>query len=143
MATPEIPPMVTDSNQQLQGFGEIGMTAAASHAKAMVESRYVMALKNPRNWDTVRQDLMAECKRPSFANNKSAYYTKPISGAKNASNLGIRFVEVAFRCMKNIMLESLLIHEDAHKEIHRIIVTDLESNLTPTQDLLVLKTVER
>lgn len=120
---------------------ETSSTAVAAQAKAMVEARYVMALQRPRNWDQVRQDLMRECKRPSFANNKSAYYRKPIG--QGVEGLGIRFVEVALRCMRNVLVETTMIFEDDGKEVHRVSVTDLESNLTYPLDVRVSKTVER
>jgi len=120
---------------------ETASTAIAAQAKAMVESRYVMAMRNPRNWDQVRLDLLAECKRPAFANNKSAYYKKPIG--QGVEGLGIRFVEVALRCMKNVLIETNMIFEDDQKEIHRVSVTDLESNVTYPLDVKVTKTVER
>jgi hypothetical protein len=120
---------------------ETASTAVAAQAKAMVEARYVMALQRPRNWDQVRQDLMKECRRPSFAHNKSAYYRKPIGAG--VEGLGIRFVEVALRCMKNVLVETTMIFEDEAKEVHRVSVTDLESNLTYPLDVRVSKTVER
>ncbi|WCM21425.1 hypothetical protein NDK50_08235 [Paraburkholderia bryophila] len=120
---------------------ETASTAIAAKAKAMVEARYVMAMRQPRNWDQVRQDLMLECKRPSFAHNKSAYYRKPIG--KGVEGLGIRFVEVALRCMKNVLVETSMTFEDDAKEIHCVSVTDLESNLTYPLDVRVSKTVER
>jgi hypothetical protein len=120
---------------------ETASTAIAAKAKAMVEARYVMAMRQPRNLDQVRQDLMAECKRPSFAHNKSAYYRKPIG--KGVEGLGIRFVEVALRCMKNVLVETSMTFEDDAKEIHCVSVTDLESNLTYPLDVRVSKTVER
>lgn len=120
---------------------ETSSTAVAAQAKAMVEARYVMALQRPRNWDQVRQDLMKECRRPSFAHNKSAYYRKPIG--QGVEGLGIRFVEVALRCMTNVLVETSMIFEDASKEIHRVAVTDLESNITYPLDVRVSKTVER
>lgn len=133
-----------------QGFGESQSTfavqetassAIAAQSKAMVESRYIMAMRNPRNWDTVRQDLIKECRRPSFANNKSAYYIKPIG--QGVEGLGIRFVEVALRCMKNVLVETTMIFEDDIKEVHRVSVTDLEANITYPLDVRVSKTVER
>jgi hypothetical protein len=133
-----------------QGFGESQSTfavqetassAIAAQSKAMVESRYIMAMRNPRNWDAVRQDLIKECRRPSFANNKSAYYIKPIG--QGVEGLGIRFVEVALRCMKNVLVETTMIFEDADKEVHRVSVTDLEANITYPLDVRVSKTVER
>src|SRR5688572_6266963 len=91
------PPMVP------QQF-ETSVSAAAAQAKAMVEARYVMALKRPRVWDQVRQDILKECKRPSFAHNKSAFYRKPIG--QGVEGLGIRFTEVALRCMTNVLIET-------------------------------------
>lgn len=120
---------------------ETASTAIAAQAKAMVESRYIMAMRNPRNWDVVRQDLLKECRRPSFANNPSAYYRKPIG--KGVEGLGIRFAEVALRCMRNVLVETTMIFEDAEKEVHRVSVTDLEANITYPLDVRVSKTVER
>lgn len=133
-----------------EGFGEshstfsvveTASTAIAAQSKAMVESRYIMAMRNPRNWDQVRTDLIKECKRPTFANNKSAYYIKPIG--QGVEGLGIRFVEVALRCMKNVLVETTMIFEDETKEVHRVSVTDLEANITYPLDVRVSKTVER
>src|SRR4051812_10660508 len=121
--------------------GETAASAVAAQAKAMIEARYVMAMNNPRNMDQVRQDLLKECRRPSFAHNKSAYYNKPIG--KGVEGLGIRFVEVALRCMKNVLVETTMIFEDAEKEVHRVSVTDLEANITYPLDVRVSKTVER
>ncbi|MEN7526981.1 hypothetical protein [Cupriavidus sp. DL-D2] len=120
---------------------ETASTAVAAQAKAMVEARYVMAMQRPRDWDQVRQTLLRECRRPSFAHNKSAYYRKPIG--QGVEGLGIRFVEVALRCMTNVLVETTMIFEDDGKEVHRVSVTDLESNLTYPLDVRVSKTVER
>lgn len=120
---------------------ESASSAVAAQAKAMVESRYYMAMRNPRNWDQVRLDLIRECRRPSFADNKSAYYIKPIG--EGVEGLGIRFVEVALRCMKNVLVETTMIFEDDMKEVHRVSVTDLEANITYPLDVRVSKTVER
>jgi len=122
-------------------LAETASTAVAAQAKAMVEARYIMALRRPRNWDQVRQDLLKECKRPSFAHNKSAFYRKPIGDG--VEGLGIRFVEVALRCMTNVLVETSMVYEDEAKEIHRVSVTDLESNLTYPLDVRVTRTVER
>jgi hypothetical protein len=131
------------------GFGSTEMTAGiesassavAAQARAVVEARYIMALRRPRSWDDVRAQLIRECRRPTFAHNKSAFYRKPIG--EGVEGLGIRFVEVALRCMTNVLVESSLVFEDAGKEIHRVTVTDLESNLTYPLDVRVTKTVER
>ena len=133
-----------------QGFGslqhqrtgiESAATAVAAQSKAMVEARYIMAMQRPRDWDQVRIGLLRECRRPSFAFNKSAFYRKPIGAG--VEGLGIRFVEVALRCMTNVLVETTMIFEDDIKEVHRVSVTDLESNLTYPLDVRVSKTVER
>lgn len=121
--------------------GESASTFAAAAAKATVESRYVMAMRNPRNWDQVRTDMLKECRRPSFARNKSTWYRKPIG--QGVEGFGIRFAEMAARCLRNLMVESVLLFEDETKEVHRIIVTDLENNNTFPEDYKVSKTVER
>lgn len=120
---------------------ETASSAVAAQAKAMVESRYVMSLQRPRIWDEVRQNLLAECRRPKFAHNTSAFYHKPIG--KGVEGLGIRFVELALRCMRNVLIEPMIIFEDTEKEVHRVSVTDLESNITYALDVRVSKTVER
>jgi hypothetical protein len=126
--------------QQQYGI-ESASSSVAAQSKATVEARYTIALARPRNMDRVRQTLLIECRRPAFAHNKSAYYRKPIG--KGVEGLGIRFVEVALRCMTNVLIETTMIFEDAVKEIHRVTVTDLEANVTYPLDVKVSKTVER
>lgn len=130
-----------ENNLPTENTNETATSYVAAQAKAVVEARYVMAIRRPRQWDQVRQDLLKECKRPSFARNESAYYRKPIGAG--VEGLGIRFVEVALRCMTNVLVETTMIFEDESKEIHRVSVTDLESNLTYPMDVRVTKTVER
>ena len=135
--------MVTeDSEIKLAETGtNIAVEAAAAQTKAMVEARYVMALRRPRNWEDVRQKLLKECRRPGFAKNKSTLYNKPIG--KGVEGLGIRFVEVAIRCMTNVMVEVNSVYEDAQKEVLRVTMTDLEANTTFPLDIRVAKTIER
>ena len=120
---------------------ESAATAAAATAKALVEARYMVAFHRPRNWDQVRQLMLKECRRPSFAHNKSAYYKKPIG--QGVEGLGIRFVEMALRCMTNVVVETALTYEDDLKEIHTVTVTDLESNVPYSIQVPVSRTVER
>lgn len=120
---------------------ETAATAAAAREKASIEARYIMAINKPRNWDNVRQSLLKECRRPSFAHNKSTLYRKPIG--EGVEGLGIRFVEVALRCMTNVMPETSVVFEDDLKRIIRVTVTDLESNMTWVSEVTVHKTVER
>lgn len=112
-----------------------------AQAKAAVEARFVIALQRPRNWDDVRVKLLDECRRPAFAHNTSTYYRKPIG--RGVEGLGIRFVEVALRCLTNILVETMTLHDDETVRILRVSVTDLESNETFYRDVTIAKTVER
>lgn len=127
--------MLATLNQGIVPQAETAANVLAAQAKAQVEARYMMAMHRPRNWDAVRQDLLKECRRPSFADNTSTYYKKPVGG-RSVTGLGIRFVEVAIRCMTNILVETTMIFEDEHKEIHRVSVTDLESNTTDRKSVV-------
>ena len=116
-------------------------TAREAEAKAAVEARYVMAIRRPRNWDEVRQKILKECRRPSFAKDKSTLYRKPVG--QGVEGLGIRFAEMALRCMTNVMTETPIIYEDETRRVIRVIVTNLEDNQTEFADVTVSKTVER
>ncbi|MGH8158408.1 MAG: hypothetical protein ACREPQ_09820 [Rhodanobacter sp.] len=125
---------------QMEVLRETAGTAMASQAKALVEARFTVALRFPRNDDEVRQKLLKECKRPSFAS--VAIFSKPVGG-KKIEGPSIRFVEAAIRMSKNIDVQTPTIYDDREKRIVRVIVIDLESNTSYTQDLMIEKTVER
>lgn len=120
---------------------ETAATALAAQVKATVEARYTIAVHRPRSWDEVRVRILTACRRPSFAHNKSVLYKKPVGSG--VEGLGIRFVEEAMRCMGNIMPESMIVYDDPSRRILRVTVTDLEANLTYSQDIVLIKTVER
>jgi hypothetical protein len=122
-------------------IGETAAAAQAAQSKAVVLARYEMAIRQPRDWDSVRQALLKECRRPSFAHNKSALYKKPIG--EGVEGLGIRFVEVGLRCMKNVLVTSSIVFEDENMEAHKVSVTDLEANTGYDLDVKVSKSVER
>lgn len=119
---------------------ETASTAVAAQARASVEARYLVALKNPRSWDLVRVRILNSCKRPAFA--EGARYSKPIGG-QSVVGPSIRFAEEALRAMGNVYVESMVIFDDDERRIVRITGTDLEANLSYHTDLLILKTVER
>lgn len=120
---------------------ETSASHAAAQAKAQVEARYAMAAYHPRNMDEVRQTVLKECRRPSFANDKSTWYIKPIGDG--VEGLGIRFVEMALLAMSNVLCESSMTFENDRIELHRVSVTDLERNTTYWHDVRVEKSVER
>jgi len=136
-------------NQSLQALNSIdnpitvmhetASQAVASKARALVEARYVMALRNPRDLDVVREKLLKDCKRPSFA--KVARYNKPIG--KGISGPSIRFAEAAIRCMTNINIDIVTVYDDREKRIVSVSVSDSEANTGYSQDVTIDKTVER
>lgn len=128
---------------------EIASTAAAAQVKALVEARFVLAIKTPRNMEQVRLDLIKECSRPSFAlediegKGNSAYYRKPVGGSKFVEGLGIRYAEVAERCMGNLMTDAITIQDSAEQRVKYCFVLDLEKNNSWGDTVHISKTVER
>ena len=118
---------------------ETASSAVAAQSRALIESRYVMAKKFPRNEEEVRQKLLKECLRPSFA--AVAIYRKPVG--KGIEGPSIRFAETAIRLMKNIVIDTMTVYDDREKRIVRVMVTDLEANVPYSQDVTIEKTVER
>ncbi len=118
-------------------------TAVAAKAKALVEARYIVAMRNPRDMDVVREKLLKECRRPAFA--AQARYEKPIGKDRSKWPKGpsIRFAEAAVRCMGNITVETITSYDDREKRILNVVVTDLESNVPYGQDITIAKTIER
>lgn len=126
------------STEMVRG-AETAATAVAAQAKAAVEARYIMAIKRPRDLDSVRLAILKECKRPGFA--AVARYRKPVG--QGIEGPSIRFAEAAIRCMGNITPEVATVYEDPEKRIMRVSVTDLEANVTYSGDVTIEKTVER
>lgn len=136
IATPEqqTMPAVAMSASESAAF------AMAAQQKAVVEARYKMALARPRDIDMVRQAMLKDARRPSFAN--VAIYHKPV-GSKGIEGPSIRFVEAAIRNMTNILTETSTVSEDDERRVIRVAVSDLETNTYFSQDVTVTKTVER
>lgn len=119
---------------------ETSSTAMAEQAKAAVQSRFIVAMKRPRDWDSVRVALLKDCKRPGFA--QVSRYSKPIGGSR-VEGPSIRFAEAAIRAMTNLLPETTTIYDDDAKRIVRVALTDLESNVSYSKDVTIAKTVER
>lgn len=118
---------------------ETASTATAAKMKAIVQARYEVAFFRPRDMDSVREKMLKECRRPSFA--EVARYNKPIG--KGVVGPSIRFAEMAVRCMSNIVVETTTVYDDREKRIVNVSVTDLEGNVPYAQDVTITKAVER
>lgn len=115
--------------------------AIAAQMQAAVQARYIMAMRRPRDWLHVRALLLKDCARLRFA--ETAIYAKPIGGSNVATGLSIRFAEAALRCCGNVAPEVSILYDDRNKRLIRIQVSDLEANLTYSQDLVIEKLVEK
>ena len=118
---------------------ETASSATAAKMKAIVQARYEVAFFRPRDMDSVREKMLKECRRPSFA--EVARYNKPIG--KGVVGPSIRFAEMAVRCMSNIVVETTTVYDDREKRIVNVSVTDLEGNVPYAQDVTISKAVER
>jgi len=118
---------------------ETASQAMAAQSKALVEARYIMALKQPRDFDSVREKFLRECRRPSFA--AVARYRKPVG--KGIEGPSIRFAEAAIRCMTNVVVTTTTVFDDDNRRIVHVEVADLEVNAVYGQDITINKTVER
>jgi hypothetical protein len=144
---------------QRSGFGgtelerrhETQSSALAARAKAEIEARWIVAMRQPRSWDKVRLDLLRECERPGFA--ESAMFSIKRGRKKNEATgrwednmvegLTIRFAEAAMRSMGNLSAEPTVVYDDNDKRIVRVTVMDLESNVTYVEEFVMRKVVER
>jgi hypothetical protein len=119
---------------------ETATAAVAAQARAQIEARYVLAMRNPRDIDRARAKLMKACERPTFA--EKAIYRLP-RGQKFIEGPSIRFAEEAIRAMTNIYAPTMAIFDDADRRIVRVSVIDLEANVSYDKDVTIAKTIER
>jgi hypothetical protein len=133
---------------ELTFSGETTSAAAAATSKALVEARFVMALRRPRDWDDVSVRLLRAIERPGYAGLKGqksqpgeAWYHKPVGDG--VEGFTIRFAEEAMRTMGNIDARPIVVYEDHEKRLVDVMVLDLESNNAFTATVVVPKTIER
>lgn len=141
----------TFAGSEMVRVPETASVAIAAAAKATIEARYILAVRNPRNMMDVRIRLLRECERPGFA--EAAIYRKPVGRKLNpetnkwedkfVEGMSVRFAEAAFRSMTNMYRSATFIYDDEEKAIVRVAMMDLETNSTAEDDIAVTKTVER
>lgn len=124
----------------LERRAETSAVAVAERAKAEVQARFLVAYQQPRNCDAARRRVLDHCERLRFA--QSARYSKPLGG-RSIEGPSIRFVEAALQAWGNVDTSSSVVFEDEEQRIVRVIVTDLERNITYHRDITVRKVVER
>jgi len=114
--------------------------AAAEAAKARIQSAYLYAMHNPRDFNQARDKILTACKRPGFA--EKVEYSKPI-GNKKVRGPSVRFAELAIREWGNVLTETTIVYEDENQRRLHVLCIDLETNSQHGQELVITKTVER
>ena len=133
----------------LAEYQEQSASMVQQREKAKIESRYIMALRAPRDLEVVRQRMIRECSRPSFCapdmskNGSSvAIYSVP-RGGKNIEGVTIRFAEMAKRCYGHIFVEVTPLGEDENQQIYQVESTDYQNNDGGSEIVIVPKRIER
>lgn len=126
--------------------GELAASASAALAKATIEAKFSIALARPRSVEDARQRLLQNCKRKGFA--ETAKYKIPRWNAKeqryvDTEGFSIRFAEAAIQAWGNVDVTASIAFEDDEKRMVRVAVTDLETNISFTDEVVLAKTVER
>jgi hypothetical protein len=122
---------------------ELAATAAAEHARQLVQLKYMIAQGRPRDLRRVEDRLLQACSRLEFA--EDATYTLPKRRDEDEDITGpsIRFSEEVVRCLGNILPEAKVVFDDEWRRSVQVSVTDLEDNVSYSEDVVVEKTVER
>ena len=120
---------------------ETAAMAMAAHAEALVKARIIQALQRPRDVEQFRVRLLAECRRPGFAD--AAWYSRPVGGKKPAEGFTIRFMEAAAARYGNLANSASTLWDGEGSRIKRMSVTDLETNVSWDEDIEIQKAVER
>ncbi|HYW37828.1 MAG TPA: hypothetical protein VE957_06930 [Terriglobales bacterium] len=111
----------------------------ASQLQAEVQAAVIQAERSPRDWDQVRQKLLRECKRTSFA--KAARYNKPIGAG--VQGFSIRFAEAAIGAAKHIHTTTRTIWEDDEQRKILVKVWDAQEGISYADEITIEKTIER
>lgn len=132
-----------------QAQSETAMATVVAREQAMVQARFIMALKQPRNWDDIRVRLLSHCDRPGFA--EVARYKKPAGRAQVngewvdtfAEGFSARFAEVARQELGNLDVATQVTFDNAEIRMVRAVVLDLQRNNSDGRDITVTKVVEK
>lgn len=134
-------------NTARQGFGTQEMEVHDSRAeglseraKATMQAMFVMAERNPRNWNNVRVKLLAHAERFGFAD--AAIWEMP-RGGKTLSGESIRLIESAIQAMGHIYTSINVSRETTDERFVEIVVIDCENNIHFSREVVIPKLIER
>ena len=133
--------------QSIQTTGSTAESVLAAAAKARIESRLIVAMKNRRNWERVKYSLLETCNESWFSREKTmengggALYKLPIG--RGVQGLSVDFAEECYRQMGNIDIDPQILWDDNEKRIIQVNVLDLETNNGSQASVVIPKIVER
>jgi hypothetical protein len=121
--------------------GELDASGSASREKAMVEAGFIVAMKAPRNFDQVRQEVLSACRRYRLADN--GIYDVAVGGGKRAVGPNILLLRAIKTAYRHISIKSYVTYNDDNMQKVLVAGYDLERNLPEELEIVVTKTVER
>lgn len=137
--------------REVRPYSEVASSAVQAREQAAVQARYIVAMQRPRDVENFRVRLLKECRRPGFA--EVAEYARPVGKEKNeqtgkwedkiARGPSIRLIETAVQHFGNIVAEAPVVFEGEESRLVRAQMTDLETNVTWMQDIVVPRRIER
>ena len=135
--------------KQLAEYQEQNVSMVQQYATARIQSAYSVALARPRDVDAVRQNVLKECKRPSFCSpdeskngSSLAIYRVPRAGT-NIQGPTIRFAEMMLREWKYLSVEVNPLGENDRERLLQVVCTDYQSCNFTSEMVTVPKSVER
>jgi hypothetical protein len=111
----------------------------AAQLQAEVQAAVIQAERSPRDWDQVREKILRECKRQSFA--KAARYNKPVG--QGVQGFSIRFAEACIGAAKHIHTTTRTIWEDDEQRKILVKVWDAQEGVSYADEVTIEKTIER
>lgn len=116
------------------------IVAAAEASKQRIQAAYIMAYQKPRDIEQVRTNALKLCSMPTFAEQFVSY--KPIGKSRVAVD-SIRAMEGLASVYGNLQSDFQVTIDNETEYRAKIYVTDLEANLTYSDEINLKKTVER
>jgi hypothetical protein len=129
---------------------DAGASGQVAYAEASIQARYVMALKQPRNEDNFRAELMKRVGDPEFAS--ICEYARPVGKEKNAQGKWvekiakgptIHLLRTALRLFKNNSSEPTVITETPGLRVVAMTLSDFETNFHVVRTFTIEKIVEK
>lgn len=149
--------------REIPEYVEQNVSMVQQYATARIQSAYTVALQRPRQIEVIREEVLRECRRPSFCtpdeskNGSSlALYRVPRGNIKvpdgnggekwvknNIEGPTIRFAEMLLRSWRYLSIEINPMGEDDRQRLLQVICTDYQSCNFTSEIVAVPKTVEK